>query len=98
MHLEHTIHTCEIDPERRAVDVNRPGMNLVRSGCGIASAVTDCYRGIDITRSPWPFFCGRSDGREPNCIEVLWNSGVGRVKIRESEARAEPPNDGPRCE
>lgn len=57
-----------------------------------------CYRGIDITRSPWAFLCGRADGLPPNGIEVLWNSGVGRVKIRESVAPAEPPNAGPRSD
>jgi hypothetical protein len=31
-------------------------------------------------------------------VEVHWNPGVRRVKTREGEAPAEPPNAGPRCE
>lgn len=76
MHLEHTIHTCEIDPDRRAVDVNRPGMNLVRSGCGIAGAVTDCYRGIDITRSAWPFCAADRMGGSPMALKFSGIPGL----------------------
>ncbi len=37
-------------------------------------------------------------GREPHGVEVLWNPVNRRVKTRESEAPAEPPNASPRCE
>jgi len=35
--------------------------------------------------------------RQPNGVEVLWNPVKRRVKTRESEAPAEPPNAGLRC-
>jgi hypothetical protein len=50
-----------------------------------------------------PVFCGdgenfKSIGLLPNGVEVLWNPVKRRVKTRESEAPAEPPNAGPRRE
>jgi hypothetical protein len=39
---------------------------------------------------------GSAVGRKPNGVEVLWNPEHRRVKTRESEAPAEPPNAGPR--
>ena len=37
-------------------------------------------------------------GLPANCVEVLWNPLNRLVKTRKSEAPAEPPNAGPRCE
>ncbi|MFM8477377.1 MAG: hypothetical protein ACKOEO_16465, partial [Planctomycetaceae bacterium] len=37
-------------------------------------------------------------GRQPNGVEGLWNPEHRRVKTRESQAPAEPPNAGPRRE
>jgi hypothetical protein len=52
MHLARTVNTPGVDPERRAVDVNRPVTSLLRSCCGAGRAGTNRYRGIDIPRSP----------------------------------------------
>jgi hypothetical protein len=51
-------YTPGFDPERRAVDVNRPVTSLVRSCCGAGRVGTYRYRGIDIPARLVRFFAG----------------------------------------
>ncbi len=70
MHLDCNTNTPGVDPERRAVDFNRPVTSLVRSWCAAGRAGTNSYRGIDIQCSPCPLSCGDVEnfnaiGRQP---------------------------------